>query len=564
MSHHGSYRETNATHRQSPIQELVGNARVVFVWTVVSRITGFARVAVLAAVLGPTFFGNLFQTILFLPYFVCQFLLVWLIPSLLTPFLVRHLEDENPDAAKRLACSAFGLALTAFSAMAVLTIIAAPWIVALVTLAVDDPIIRGEQVRLGWPLIAILAPQIPLYALAVIGLAVQHAHSRFALATAAQTIDNIVFVAFLMLTAALYGVGQELSAVTIGQVVLLGVGSTAGVLIHAIVQWWGARMVGMTLTPRGHWRDPDLWQPLKMALPSSGNAGLSSFGVLALMTVAGSVPGGTVAFQLAYNLFNLPVALVARPVATAQLPLMARKSTGNHDPVAGPAGMFSQAMGLALFVAWPAAAVFILLPDHVATLVTFGGMRAEAGMILVIAAIVSIGWAIPGETALVVATSAAYSRHDAVTPLYANAMRTTVICLGLIPILALTDGWWRLAALGFVYSGATLAAGYSLYRWQSPEPSGASALDTRHDIGCAVLAGLAGLAIALALPMARDMMPVIVAFSALGMTAFSYVGCQHLLGSGRLSLLAGLMRAGTGKQAATQPGRPLQRDRGRP
>jgi peptidoglycan biosynthesis protein MviN/MurJ (putative lipid II flippase) len=39
--------------------------------TLVSRITGFGRVAALAAVLGPTYFGNLFQTSLLLPYILC-------------------------------------------------------------------------------------------------------------------------------------------------------------------------------------------------------------------------------------------------------------------------------------------------------------------------------------------------------------------------------------------------------------------------------------------------------------------------------------------------------------
>lgn len=46
---------------------LVADSRTLAAWILVSRITGFARVATMAAVLGPTFFGNIYQLTALLP-----------------------------------------------------------------------------------------------------------------------------------------------------------------------------------------------------------------------------------------------------------------------------------------------------------------------------------------------------------------------------------------------------------------------------------------------------------------------------------------------------------------
>jgi len=46
---------------------LAKNSLAVVAWTVVSRTSGFIRVAVVAAVLGPTYLGNIFQATNTLP-----------------------------------------------------------------------------------------------------------------------------------------------------------------------------------------------------------------------------------------------------------------------------------------------------------------------------------------------------------------------------------------------------------------------------------------------------------------------------------------------------------------
>jgi putative peptidoglycan lipid II flippase len=543
-----------AERSRQDVSELAGHSRTVVGWTVATRLTGFLRVALLAAVLGPTFFGNLVQTALVLPYLVCQLLMASLVPAILTPHLVRLIEAGERERAHRLACSFFGVATAFFGLAAILTVLAAPLLLPLLTLAVGDPAIRAAQIELGWYLVLCLAPQVPLFGIAAIGLAVQQAHRRFALSTAAPAFENLGFGLVLGASAVIFGVGGEIGGggevgeVSLHQVVFLGLGATLAVALHGAAQWWGARRVGMPLWPRGGWLAPELRLVLRMAVPSSGNAILVSLGWLAMLIVAGGIPGGAVAFQVAYNLFNLPIALCARPIATAQLPLLARRIA------AGGAGgaLFHDALRLTLFVALPAILVFLALADQLATLVTFGGMRTELGLALVAAAILGLGFAILGESIMVVATSAAYARHDAASPFRAMALQTGVLLAGLLPVALLATGPWRLTAIGFVFSAATLAGGLYLYHRQLP--AGRWRLDPSlwRDLACAVAAVAAGVALATLWPSATG---ILAALSSLATAGLVYLVTQWLCRSNQLALLLETVRpSAAGPAAANQAG----------
>jgi len=515
----------------SDVSELAGHSGTVVVWTMAGRLTGFLRVALLSAVLGPTFFANLVQTVLVLPYLVCQLLMASLLPAILTPHLVRLIQAGERPAAYRLACSFFGIAIPFFGLAAVLTVLATPLILPLLTLAVEDPAVRAAQIELGWYLVLCLAPQIPLYGIASIGIAVQQAHHRFALSTAASAFENLGFCLVLVGSALLFGIGGDVDEVSLGQVLFLGIGSTLSVAAHAAVQWWGTARVGMPLRPQAGWRAPELRSELqsvlRMALPSSGNAFLYSFSLVAMLVVAGGIPGGAVAFQIAFNLFNLPIALCARPIATAQLPLLARRIAGGH---AG-AGLFHDALRLALFVTLPAILVFLLMADQLTSLVAFGGMRSETGMALVAASIIGLGLALLGEAVMVVSSSAAYARHDATSPFRAMVLQTGILFVGLLSVAALVAGPLRLTAIGVVFSAATIAGGIYLYRCQVP----------------------AGLAVAALWPAPVG---ILEALTSLGLAALGYLALQWLCRSSQLALLVETVRSATRGHAAPSPAGP--------
>jgi putative peptidoglycan lipid II flippase len=137
------------------------------------------------------------------------------------------------------------------------------------------------------------------------------------------------------------------------EVAVLGGGTTLSVALHAAVQWSAARRAGVTLTVVNGYRDPEVRALLRLAVPSSGNAGLNVVRYFCILVVAAAVPGGVVALTLALNFYNLPIALGARTVAHAAMPGLARAHDRSDDAGFGEA--FISAFRLVLFVTLPAA-----------------------------------------------------------------------------------------------------------------------------------------------------------------------------------------------------------------
>src|SRR2546427_11135998 len=80
------------------------DSTTVAVWTIVSRVTGLVKFAVIGAVLGPTFFGNTYQFTNSLPNLLYYGLLAGsLFPAHLLPALVKDNNPPHPRSSKRVA-----------------------------------------------------------------------------------------------------------------------------------------------------------------------------------------------------------------------------------------------------------------------------------------------------------------------------------------------------------------------------------------------------------------------------------------------------------------------------
>jgi putative peptidoglycan lipid II flippase len=433
--------------------EIVKHAGTITLWVLLSRLTGFARVLVIGAVLGPTFFGNLVQTLLGVPYAICELLAGSLIAAILTPHLARALECGDAARASRIASGFLGLVLPLFVGIAIVGMVLSPWIVPLATAAVANESIRADQANLGWPLLVALLPQVALYPVIGVAIAVQHAHRRFAVPTGAQVVENFVFIVLFAASGMSFGVGREIGEVTVGQSVFIGVGSTIAVVCHAVFQMWAASRLKTRIRPSLTKTDPEVRQIAKMIVPSTALAAINSGLPIALLIVAGGFPGAAIALQIGLYLYNLPVALFARPIAAAQLPTISAHAGGAPTFRL----VFEHATRLALFMAIPVSILYVALPTEIAGLVALGAMAHPEAIALIAAAVAGFGFGIVGESALVVAISAAYAIGDTRSPL------TTAICR-----LCLTSAGIAYCSVADHNAAATiwlLAISYSVPAW---------------------------------------------------------------------------------------------------
>lgn len=472
-----------------------GDSITVAAWTIVSRVTGVAKFACIGAVLGPTFFGNTYQFTNSLPNLVYYgFLAGSLFSSLLVPALVRHIDAGDHAASRRVAGGFMGMTLVALVVIAPVAILLGPLVLRLAAMG-GSPAMAAAQENTGRLLIIMFVPQIFCYGLVGTATAVMNSRQRFALAAGAPAVENLGTIAVLVLAAVIYGTGTGLTDVPPGELLLLGLGSTAAVAVHAALQWWGARRAGVLLVPRPGWRDPEVRAIVRRALPALAQAGLLALQVLTLLVVANRLPGGVVAFQIALNFYYLAIAVGATPVALSLLPRLARMHLAGD--VAAFRDTLVRGLALGFFITIPAAVGYLALAVPLARAVSFGRMDGAAGTTMVAASLAALSVAVVGQTAFLIATYASYARKDTRSPLISMLLQAAV-CLGLVSTALLVHGWAVLVVLGLALSVsvATAACHLTAHVWRGLSQGGSQRLAPslgKFLVGAALMAGPAWL-----------------------------------------------------------------------
>ena len=291
-------------------------ALTIAAWNALSRLTGFARVLAVTAVLGATFLGNTYQQSNLVSTVLFELVAAGVLTVPLVPALV-----GNPADADRLVRSLWGLSLAVLGGGALLiAVLGRPLMTALTAAA--PPEIAARQVALGSFLLWFFAPQLVLYAAGAITTAYLHARGRFAAAAAAPVANNVVVMATMAMFLVVEGGSPSLDVSTPGRVVL-GLGTTLGVAAMSALPAVVAMREGLRLVPRRGWGEP-----LVRRVATEGAWAGSLFGAQQLLlgatlVLANQIAGGVVATQLAFTFFLLPHALLAHPVYTAAFPSMA-------------------------------------------------------------------------------------------------------------------------------------------------------------------------------------------------------------------------------------------------
>jgi putative peptidoglycan lipid II flippase len=434
----------------------VGDSLSVATWTVISRFTGVLRGITIAAVLGVTYFANTYQFTNSLPNLVFYGLLAGsLFSSLLVPALVHHIDSGDRHAVARTAGGLLGVALLGMLAIVPVVALLTPWLLRLGSIGASNASVAQSQEHSGAVLVLLLLPQVPLYAIVGTATAVMNAHRRFALAAAAPALENVGTLVVLGIVAVLYSQATISRHVPTSMLMLLGLGTTGAVLLHASVQWWGARRVGIILLPNAGWRDPQVRATIRRALPAVVQAGLAALQLGALLLVADRAAGGVVAFQLATNFYFLPIALGATPVALSLVPRLSRMTAPDQADLFRDT--YKRGLAFATFLVVPAATAYAVLALPLADTIGFGRFAAGGGRELLAASLLGLAPAITGETVFLVTTYACYARKDTAYPLRGMIIHT-IVCAAGIAVVAPMHGPVLLAGLGLAFSAGSVAA----------------------------------------------------------------------------------------------------------
>lgn len=457
-----SSRAVRPTDSTKSLRRIAADSRTVAFGMLASRFTGFLRITVMAAILGPTYFGNLFQFCSILPATLYSFLMGALMSALLVPPLVRGITDKNQKAVRQFANAALGTVIVLLFCAGVLSILILPLLLGAITYGLQDPVVRSQHLHLGVLLALMQMPQAMLYGVIGTGIAVQQAHGRFALAAVAPAIENIGVVVVLVTSAMAFGTGIDVNAVSNQQIMLLGIGTTAAVAMHAGVQWCGAYRLGFPLVPHpSDWQETEVRTLLRQGSASIGYTGLYWSASLLALVSAGAIPGGLVAFQMAGNLCNFPVGLAAMPLALAQLPRLSR--THHQNQLAEFRNTYWVGLRLVIFMALPASLILAVIPHTLASALAFGEMHTSTATVLLAACIGGLGIGVFGESIFTLVTSSCYARNEKAAPFRAMLLRLLIIGTGVAIARVALAGPQLLWTLGAAVSAGNITAGVYLH-----------------------------------------------------------------------------------------------------
>lgn len=434
----------------------------------VSRITGFVRMLVVAAVLGTTFLGNTYQSANSIPNLVFELFAAGALQAVLVPTIVEALARRGREDAQRVAGLVLGSLLLAMGVVLVAGLALAPLIAR--ALFAGSPA-GPDQVRLGTVFLWLFLPQVVFYAAGLVATAVLNADDHFAVPAFAPVINNVIVTAayagFWMLRR---GAEPSLHLRPIEVAVLAG-GTTLGVVAFTTAPVLAARRRGFSLRPRFDRRSKELAQFWRQGAWAAGYLALTQALLVTVLVLANRVEGGVVAYQLGFTFFLLPHALVAIPVFTALFPGMARASLAGDD--AGYTDLVGRGLTTITLLVLPATAALVALAQPLARLTLFGHSDAGAHQVALATAAFAPGLLPYG--AFLLLTRAAYARTDARLPALVNLVATVAGITAMITAALVLHGDARIAGLAAAHSATYVIAAVVLavlLRRQVSRPSG--------------------------------------------------------------------------------------------
>ena len=537
----GSTEPTPVAAGGSPADRALAGAGAITAGNLASRLTGFGRVLAVGAVLGTTFAGNTYQSANLVSNVLFELLAAGLLSSVLVPPFVRLLDEGDRAGAERLAGAVLGLALLALGVVTVAGLLARPLIMRLLTLEVADPAVRDQEVALGSFLLVLFLPQVLLYAIGAVATGLLHGARRFAAPAFAPVANNVVVIATMVLFWAVHGSGPGLDLST-GPRLVLGLGTTAGVLAMTLVPVVALSRSGLRLRPRLDLAAPGLRRLGRDGLWAAGMVALSQVLLVTTLVLANRVEGGVVAYHIAFQVFLLPFALLAHPVVTALYPRLSSAASARAWPRF--AEVARRGSAVLAFLTLPAAALAVALAVPGLRLLRLGALDAE-GAELVAGLLAAYALGLVGYAVFQLLVRAFYAAGDTRTPTLVALAVAVGGSLTMVAGYGWASGDGRLSAIGYGHSAAFLAGAGALAlllrrrmreRWGLASP-------LLRSLACAVVAGGVASVLVAVLPDGGRAAAAVTVVLAGGAGAAVYLGAQRWL---RAPELLALRRGGAG------------------
>jgi len=393
--------------------------------TMASRILGFSREAMMAAVLGAGPVADAFYAAFRFPNLFRRLFAEGAFNAAFVPLFSREIEANGPDGARRFSEEVFGILFTVLLGLTVLMELAMPILVR----TIIAPGFSGDKVTLTTTLAVIMFPYLMCMSLAAMMSGILNSLHKYFAAAIAPVFLNIILIAVLA-----YALHNGVERRTAGHLMAWGV-LAAGVVQLGIVAI-AVRQSGIRIRLGWPRMTPAVWRLLALAVPAAVTGGITQINLVIGQMIASSKPGAISVLQYADRVYQLPLGVVGIAVGVVLLPELARALKAGHMIEA--ANLQNRSVEFALFLTLPAAGALLVMSEAIVRVLYERGAFSTDTTHSVAAALAIFGLGLPAFVMIKAFTPGFFAREDTKTPMRFAAVSVVVnvtLALTLFPII---------------------------------------------------------------------------------------------------------------------------------
>jgi putative peptidoglycan lipid II flippase len=415
--------------------------------TLVSRVLGFVRDAIIARVFGAGLVTDAFFVAFRIPNLLRRLFAEGAFSQAFVPIFAEYRNRRGEADARSLVDHVSALLALVLVIVTAIGVFAAP---AIIYVTAPGYAASPEKLQLTVVLLRITFPYIFFIALTALAAGILNSYSRFAMPALTPALLNVSFIGFALFGAPYFD----------PPVKALAWGAFCGGILQLAFQVPFLLKIGMLPRFRLDFRDPGVWRVVKQMGPAIFGVSIGQVSLLINTVFASFLVTGSVSWlYYADRLMEFPTGMLGVALGTILLPSLAKRfSEGAHEDYRK---LLDWGLRMTLLLAAPAAlALAMLAVPLVSTLFHYGAFT-EADVYATRNAVMAYSVGLLGLILVKVLAPGFYARQDIRTP-----VRCALITLFATQVMNLCF-IWNLRHAGLALSiglGACLNA--SLLYWQ--------------------------------------------------------------------------------------------------
>ncbi|MBA0166385.1 murein biosynthesis integral membrane protein MurJ [Pectobacterium sp. CFBP8739] len=370
--------------------------------TMLSRILGFVRDAIVARIFGAGMATDAFFVAFKLPNLLRRIFAEGAFSQAFVPILAEYKSQQGEEATRTFLAYVSGMLTLILALVTVAGMVAAPWVI---MVTAPGFAATPERFELTSDLLRVTFPYILLISLTSMVGSVLNTWNRFSVPAFAPTLLNVSMIGFSLFAAPYFN----------PPVMALAWAVLVGGLLQLGYQLPHLKKIGMLVLPRLKWREPSVWRVMKLMGPAVLGVSVSQISLIINTIFASFLSEGAVSWMYyADRLMEFPSGVLGVALGTILLPSLAKSfASGNHDEYSR---LMDWGLRLCFLLALPSAvALGILAQPLTVSLFQYGKFSAFDAL-MTQRALIAYSVGLMGLIVVKVLVPGFYSRQDIKTP----------------------------------------------------------------------------------------------------------------------------------------------------